>query len=75
MKNKEEIHYLHEIFTMLGFKCKPSLRTTRENMWSIYIGAKQLKKYYDEIGFGVHKKRQRILKSAVNKKLRVNQYC
>ena len=43
-------------------------------MWSIYVGAKQLKKFYDEIGFGVHEARQKILEEAVNKVLRVNQY-
>ena len=75
MKNEKEIKYLHELFTLLGFDCKPSLRTERHNMWSLYIGAKQLKRYYAEIGFGVHKKRQEILEKGVNKKLRVNQYC
>jgi len=74
MRNKKEIKYLHKLLKMLGFNCKPHLRTERENMWSIYIGAKQLKKFYDEIGFGVHQERQKILKKAVNKKLRVNQY-
>ena len=75
MKNEKEIKYLHELFTMLGFDCKPSLRTERQNMWSLYMGAKQLAKYHREIGFGVHKKRQEILEKGVNKKLRVNQYC
>ncbi len=75
MKNKKEIFYLHELFLKLGFSGKPSLRTNREHMWSIYIGAKQLKKYNDLIGFGVHEERQEILNRAVNKKLRVNQYC
>lgn len=74
MKNEREIKYLYKLFQMLGFNCKPYLRTERENMWSIYIGAKQLKKFYNEIGFGIHQLRQKILKEAVNKKLRVNQY-
>lgn len=74
MRNEKEIKYLHKLFRMLDFACEPYLRTERENMWSIYIGAKQLKKFYDEIGFGVHQARQRILEAAVNKKLRVNQY-
>jgi len=74
MRNEKEIKYLHRLFQMLDFDCKPSLRSERENMWSIYIGAKQLKKFYNEIGFGIHQERQKILKEAVNKKLRVNQY-
>jgi len=28
----------------------------------------------DEIGFGIHEKRQAILEKAVNKKLRINQH-
>ena len=75
MRNEEEIKYLHELFILLGYDCKPSLRSNRHNMWSLYIGAKQLAKYHREIGFGVHKKRQEILEKGVNKKLRVNQYC
>lgn len=74
MKNEKEIHYLHKLFQALSYSCKPSLRSERVNMWSIYIGAKQLKKFYDEIGFGAHRARQRILEEAVNKKLRINQY-
>jgi hypothetical protein len=35
-------------------------------MWSIYIGAGQLKKFYDEIGFGVHEKRQKRLINAIS---------
>jgi len=75
MRNEKEIKYLHQLFTLLGFECKPSLRNERHDMWSIYISAKQLMKYYDEIGFGIHEKRQVILEKAINKKLRVNQYC
>ncbi len=75
MRNEKEIKYLHRLFTLLGFNCRPSLRTNRHNMWSIYIGAKQLKRYNDLIGLGIHSKRQAILERAVNKKLRVNQYC
>lgn len=74
MKNEKEIKYLHKLFRMLGFACEPHLRAERENMWSIYIGAKQLKKFYDEISFGVHQERQKILEEAINKKLRINQY-
>jgi hypothetical protein len=74
MKNEKEIKHLHKLFRMLGFNCRPYLRSERKNMWSIYIGAKQLKKFYNEIGFGVHREKQKILEAAVNKKLRVNQY-
>jgi len=74
MRNEKEIKYIYKLFRLLGYSCKPSLRSNRENMWSIYIGAKQLKKFYDEISFGVHQERQKILEAAVNKKLRVNQY-
>ena len=74
MRNKAEIKYLHKLFRGLGFDCKTHLRSERENMWSIYIGAKQLKKFYNEIGFGIHQERQKILEEAVNKILRVNQY-
>ena len=74
MRNEKEIKYLLKLFRKLDFDCIPHLRSERENMWSIYIGAKQLKKFYDEIGFGVHQERQKILEAAVNKKLRVNQY-
>ena len=74
MKNEKEIKYIHKLFTLLDFECKPSLRPERENMWSIYIGAKQLGNYKDLIGFRIHEKRQKILDMAVNKKLRVNQY-
>ncbi|MBW2991180.1 hypothetical protein KY348_05765 [Candidatus Woesearchaeota archaeon] len=75
MRNEKEIKYLHELFKLLGYDCKPSLRSERHNMWSIYIGAKQLAKFHREIGFGVHKKRQKTLEKGVNKRLRVNQYC
>ena len=75
MRNEKEIKYLHELLTMLGFKCKPTLRNNRHDMWSLYIGAKQLNKFAKEIGFGVHKERQNILEEGVNKILRVNQYC
>ena len=75
MKNEEEIKYLHKLFKLLGYDCKPSLRTNRKDMWSLYIGAKQLDKFSQEIGFGIHEKRQRILEEANNKILRVNQYC
>lgn len=74
MRNEKEIGYLYQLFTLLGFECKPSLRSERHDMWSIYISAKQLKRYYDEIGFGINEKRQAILEKAINKKLRVNQY-
>jgi len=74
MRNRKEIKYIHSLLQLLNYDCKISLRTNRENMWSIYIGAKQLKKFFDEIGFGVHRERQYILEKAVNKKLRINQY-
>jgi len=74
MKNQKEIEYLHKLFILLGFKCEPSVRAERDCMWSIYIGAKQLKKYNDLIGFGVHVARQKILNAAVDKKLRKNQF-
>lgn len=74
MRNEKEIKYLHKLFQVLGFDSEYHLRTERENMWSIYIGAKQLKKYYNEIGFGIHQEKQKILEDAVNKKLRINQY-
>lgn len=75
MKNEREIKYLHKLLAMLGFYCNPVLRSNRPNMWSLYIGAKQLEKFAKEIGFGVHEKRQEILERGVNKELRVNQYC
>jgi len=68
MRNEKEIKYLHELLIMLGFDCKPSLRKERDNMWSLYIGAKQLKKFNDLISFGVHEKRQRVLERAILKK-------
>jgi len=75
MKNEKEIKYLHGLLTMLGYDCKPILRSNRHNMWSLYIGAKQLEKFAKEIGFGVHQKRQSILEQGANKVLRTNQYC
>lgn len=75
MKNEAEIKYLYKLFKLLGYKCEPTLRTNRKDMWSLYIGAKQLDKFANEIGFGVHEKRQQILENANNKVLRVNQYC
>ncbi len=74
MKNEKEIKYLHKLLTMLNYQCKPSLRSNRDNMWSIYIGAKQLKRFSNEIGFGAHKKRQNLLEQAASKSLRINQY-
>lgn len=74
MKNEKEIKFIHNILTKYGYNCKPSLRTTRQDMWSIYIGAKQLQRFSKEIGFGAHKKRQNLLEKAANKQLRVNQY-
>lgn len=75
MRNEKEIKYLHQLLTMLGFNCKPYLRSNRYDMWSLYIGAKQLAKFAKEIGFGVHQERQQILEQGANKVLRVNQYC
>lgn len=75
MRNEKEIKYLHKILIMLGFECNPVLRSNRHNMWSLYIGAKQLDKFAKDIGFGVHQERQQILEQGVNKVLRVNQYC
>jgi hypothetical protein len=74
MRNEKEIKYIYKLLKLLGYNCKPSLRSNRKDMWSIYIGAKQLKKFHKEIGFGVHQKRQNILEEAINKKLRINQY-
>lgn len=74
MRNEKEIKYIYKLLKLLGYDCKPSLRSNRKDMWSIYIGAKQLRKFYEEIGFGVHQKRQNILEKAINKKLRINQY-
>lgn len=75
MRNEKEIKYLHKLLTLLSFDCKPVLRSNRHNMWSLYIGAKQLAKFAREIGFGVHQERQQILEQGVSKILRVNQYC
>jgi len=75
MRNEKEIKYLHKLLTLLSFDCKPVLRSNRHNMWSLYIGAKQLAKFAKEIGFGIHQERQQILEQGVNKVLRVNQYC
>jgi hypothetical protein len=74
MRNEKEIKYLHKLLIMLGFNCEPCLRKERENMWSLYIGARQLKRFNEMIGFGVHKTRQEILEKGIKKKLRVNQY-
>lgn len=74
MKNEREIKYLCRLFEELDYNYKLSLRNDQSGRWSIYIGAKQLEKFYNEIGFGVHLERQRILQKAVNKKLRINQY-
>tara|TARA_Y100000310_G_C20695479_1_gene825403 strand:+ start:4413 stop:5456 length:1044 start_codon:yes stop_codon:yes gene_type:complete len=74
MKNESEIKYLARLFDLLGLEYKIFLRSNRENMWSIYIGAKQLRKYHDKIGFGVHERKQRILRMAAHKKLKINQY-
>ena len=75
MRNEKEIKYLHKLLIMLGYNCTPTLRSNRCDMWSLYIGAKQLDKFAREIGFGVHNERQRILEDANKKILRVNQYC
>ncbi len=74
MRNEKEIKYLHGLLAMLGFKCNPVLRSNRHDMWSLYIGAKQLVKFAKEIGFGVHQERQKILEQGAKKVLRVNQY-
>ncbi|HLD87678.1 MAG TPA: LAGLIDADG family homing endonuclease [Candidatus Nanoarchaeia archaeon] len=75
MRNEEEIRYLHYLLTMLGYSCTPMCRSTRHDMWSLYIGAKQLEKFASEIGFGIHRKRQGILERANAKVLKINQYC
>lgn len=75
MKNKKEIDYIHKLLRILGYQCTLAFRKNRPGMWSIYVGANQLKKFHQEIGFGAHKKRGNILKIAAGKKLRVNQYC
>ncbi|MFW6135090.1 MAG: LAGLIDADG family homing endonuclease, partial [Elusimicrobiota bacterium] len=61
MKNKREIAYIYKLLRLLNYECKLSSRTYRKDMWSIFIGAKQLKKFYSQIGFGAHKQRQKIL--------------
>jgi len=74
MKNEREIKYIYNLLRNLKYDCKISLRTERPRMWSVYIGAKQLEKFYKEIGFGSQQDRQNILKLAVDKRLRLNQY-
>lgn len=74
MRNEKEIRYVHLLLKNLGYDCSVSMRTERLGMCSIYIGAKQLEKFYNEIGFGSELNRQNLLKLAVDKKLRVNQY-
>jgi hypothetical protein len=74
MKNKKEINYIHSLLKKLKYKCKISYRKERVGMCSIYIGAKQIDKFYKEIGFGSQNDRQNILKLAANKILKVNQY-
>ena len=75
MKNKKEIDYIYKLLKILNYQCRLTFRKNRPGMWSIYIGANQLRKFHREIGFGAHRKRENILKAAVGKKLRVNQYC
>lgn len=74
MRNKTEIYYVHKLLKALGYKNKCTVRSNRPNMWSIFIGAKELKKFAEEIGFGSQEKRNKLLKKAVNKKLKKNQY-
>lgn len=74
MRNEKEIKYIYKLLKLLGYNCKLFLRSNRKDMWSTYIGAKELRKFYEEIGFGIHQKRQNILEKAINKKLRINQY-
>lgn len=74
MKNKEEIEYVHSLLRKMEYKCKISFRKGRPGMCSIFIGAKQLEKFYNEIGFGSENERNNILKLAVQKELKVNQY-
>ena len=74
MRNEREIRYVHSLLKNLKYNCEVSLRSERKGMCSIYIGAKQLEKFYNEIGFGSELNRQNILRLAVEKKLRVNQY-
>ncbi|MCX6759830.1 MAG: hypothetical protein NTW46_00615 [Candidatus Nealsonbacteria bacterium] len=74
MKNKKEIEYVCCLLKKLKYKCEILFRKKRPGMFSIFIGAKQLKKFYNEIGFGQQNERNDILKLAALKQLRINQY-
>jgi len=72
---KAKYHPLNRLLKILNYECNLTFRKNRPGMWSIYIGANQLRKFHQKISFGTHKKRNNILKAAAGKKLRVNQYC
>ena len=74
MRNPQEMVHIHQLFLILGFECKLTCRNNRHDMWSIYIGASQLKKYSELIGFGAEDARQELLMAAAHKQLQVNQY-
>ena len=74
MKNEKEIKYVYSLLKRLKYDCKVSFRKERLGMCSIFIGAKQLEKFYSEIGFGSENERNELLKLAVEKQLKVNQY-
>jgi len=58
MRNENEIKYLNLLFEKLNFKVTCYERNTRKGMWVIYVGASQLARFNELIGFGIHKERQ-----------------
>jgi DNA-binding transcriptional regulator WhiA len=66
MKNPGEINYVKKLLNLLGIKYTHHIRSNRKNMENLYIGGKDnIKRYYELIGFGSHKKRQKKLKELV----------
>jgi hypothetical protein len=64
MKNPLEMEYARKLLALLGITFTSHERSNRKNMESVYIGGmKNIKRYYEIVGFGCQEERQGKLKS------------
>ncbi|MAG45764.1 MAG: hypothetical protein CMH63_03270 [Nanoarchaeota archaeon] len=67
MRNPKEINFLSKLFKLLEINYILGKRSTRKDMWWIYISKEHnLKRFNDLIGFNLIPHRQRILEQAID---------
>lgn len=62
MRNEREVKFISDLLNNLEIKHTINERNKRPGMWSIFISRKNsILKFYQMVGFGIHKKRQSVL--------------